>query len=443
MKTAKFKDLYTIDKGSKIRAKEAVINGSYPFYTSGELIKSLDTYQYNTRGIIIGTGGNPNWHFAEGAFSMSSDCCLLTNKQEYVDVKYAYYFLCAKPYILQRLYKGAGLKHISVSDIEEVEIDYPNLSVQRAIVTIMSFLDGVTEKLKNIQTEFPDVLLHYYLSLIDKSNGWDEVTIKDISLAIKSGPYGSQLHMDQIKQLGEVYVLGIDDIKNKVVSKLRASYLPIQELDKYKRYIIKESDVLFSIMGSVGNSGHSAVVPKGFGLAINTKHLADITLNLELCNPYYLSYALKNDPYIDAQIKAYKRGAIMDGLSLTDVKEIKVKLPNLKAQSLFERIYALHRKIEREMEQELSLLEKLRISLLSLFFSDKENPFERRQSTHSVLDDVEAVIKLVEQGSFSDMANYDEMRNLLYRYLDQKMVTQVYDEESQTVKLHIDETHKT
>lgn len=34
------------------------------------------------------------------------------------------------------------------------------------------------------------------------------------------------------------------------------------------------------------------------------------------------------------------------------------------------------------------------------------------------------------------------MRKLLYDYLDKEIVTQIYDEESQTIKLHIDETHK-
>lgn len=444
MQTAKLKDLFVIDRSSKIRAKDAIIHGRYPFYTSGEIVKYLNTYQYNTKGMIIGTGGNPNLHFAEGTFSMSSDCCLLTNKsnrQEVVDVKYAYYFLCARPFILQRLYKGAGMKHISLSDIKEIEIFYPDTAAQRAIVTIMSFLDDVIERRRNAKEDFSKILFHYYLSLIDKSNGWEEVTIKDISSEIKSGPFGSQLRKDQIKENGEIYVLGIDDVKNKVVSKQRASYLPIQELDRYKRYLVKEFDVLFSIMGSVGKSGYSAIVPKDFGLAINTKHLADITLNLKLCNPYFLSYALKNDPYIEAQIKTSKRGAIMDGLNLTDVRGIKIKLPNMKAQSRFEKIYSLHMDIERNMGKELSLLGELRISLLNRYFSGNDNSLQQNRVNHHA-DDVEAVIRLVEQGSFSDVANYDEMRNLLYHYLEQEMVTQVYDEKSQSLKLHINETHK-
>ena len=93
------------------------------------------------------------------------------------------------------------------------------------------------------------------------------------------------------------------------------------------------------------------------------------------------------------------------------------------------------------MGKELSLLGELRNSLLNRFFSGNDNSLQQNRVNHHA-DDIEAVIRLVEQGSFSDVANYDEMRNLLYHYLEQKMVTQVYDEKSQSLKLHINETHK-
>lgn len=439
MKTAKIKELFIIDRSSKTRAKEGILHGSYPFYTSGKSIKSLDTYQYNTRGLVIGTGGNPNLHFADGTFSISSDCCLLTSKQEYVDVKYAYYFLSAKPSILQRLFKGAGMKHVSVSDIREVEIEYPDLSIQQTVVTIMSFLDEIIERRIMIKDQFSEVLLNYYLSVTDKSNGWDEVSVDKILLDIKSGPFGSQLRKSQIIEKGNVYVLGIDDVKNKVVSRVRASYLSDDELDRYKRYLVKENDVLFSIMGTVGCS---AVIPKGFGKAINTKHLAAMTMNVELCNPYFLSYALMYDPYVEAQIQSHKKGAIMNGINLSDIKGIRIKLPNMKAQTLFDKIYALYRDIENKMIQELSLLEELRNSLLNQFFLAKDNLLQQENIHHHPKTDIAAVVRLIEQGGFADIANYDEMRKLLYDYLDKEIVTQMYDEESQTINLHINETHK-
>lgn len=56
MKSAKIKDIFNIDTSSKLRAKDAIPMGAYPFYTSGNNIKYLDTYQFNTKGIVIGKG---------------------------------------------------------------------------------------------------------------------------------------------------------------------------------------------------------------------------------------------------------------------------------------------------------------------------------------------------------------------------------------------------
>lgn len=440
MKSAKLKDLYHIDTSSHIRAKDALLHGAYPYYTSGKNIKSLNTYQYNTRGLVIGKGGNPNWHYVEGKFSISSDCCLLTNKQEIVDVQYAYYYFCAHPSMLYRLYKGAGIKHISISDIQEIQIDYPDLVTQRTITTAMAFLDDIIKRRKNTKEDITQVLLNYYLSIVNEANGLEEVMVHDVVVDIKSGPFESQLLKRQIKRNGEIYVLGIENIKNGVVKKQTPNFLPVYELEKYKRYLVKERDVLVSIMGTLG---YSAVVPENFGLAINTKHLADITVDSYKCNSYFLSYAFANDPFIKSQYRNCKRGAIMDGISLADLKGMRIKLPNLKAQNRFEQIFSLCRKIGEEIEMETSLLEELRCSLLKKLFSEIDKPTSKSQDNLKTELDIEAIIQLIEQGTFVDIANYDEIRRVLYECLDKKIVSQVYDEESQTIKLKVNETYKT
>lgn len=238
--------------------------------------------------------------------------------------------------MLYRLYKGAGIKHISISDIQEIQIDYPDLVTQRAITTAMAFLDDIIKRRKNTKEDITQVLLNYYLSIVNEANGLEEVMVHDVVEDIKSGPFGSQLLKRQIKRNGEIYVLGIENIKNGVVKKQTPNFLPVYELEKYKRYLVKERDVLVSIMGTLG---YSAVVPENFGLAINTKHLADITVDSYKCNSYFLSYAFANDPFIKSQYRNCKRGAIMDGISLADLKDMRIKLPNLKAQNRFEQIF--------------------------------------------------------------------------------------------------------
>lgn len=433
MESAKINDLFVIQTNSKLKAKEGKKEGQYPFYTSGEEIKYLDTFQCNTRGLIIGKGGNPNWRFANGMFSMSTDCCLLTAKQESVDIEYVYYYLCAFPTIMQRLYKGVGIKHISLADIKNIEIEYPPIEVQRTIVSVLSFLDAVIKKRQiNVVKNIPELLKSYYLQLVD-NNVWDKVRISDIATEIKSGPFGTQLHVSQFSDKGEIYVYGIDDLTKKVP---KTRYLSIAELDKYERYLVHGDDVLISIMGTVGRT---KVVPKDIGLAINTKHLVDITLNQDLCKPYFLAYTLENDRKVRRQIESSKHGAVMSAINMSDVKNLMITLPSIKVQMYFEEVYHQVKDIQKCMEEEIQLLKELRKSLLAKYFREN-NPLNasfsvtKKQKITSG-SDIDSLLTIINKGGFSNLSNYDEMRSLLYYYIGKDVVEQYYDKKTKKVKL--------
>lgn len=433
MESAKINDLFVIQTNSKLKAKEGKKEGQYPFYTSGEEIKYLDTFQFNTRGLIIGKGGNPNWRFANGMFSMSTDCCLLTANQEFVDIEYVYYYLCAFPTIMQRLYKGVGIKHISLADIKNIEIEYPPIEVQRTIVSVLSFLDAVIKKRQiNVVKNIPELLKSYYSQLVD-NNVWDKVRISDIATEIKSGPFGTQLHVSQFSDKGEIYVYGIDDLTKKVP---KTRYLSIAELDKYERYLVHGDDVLISIMGTVGRT---KVVPKDIGLAINTKHLVDITLNQDLCKPYFLAYTLENDRKVRRQIESSKHGAVMSAINMSDVKNLKITLPSIKVQMYFEEVYHQVKVIQKCMEEEIQLLKELRKSLLAKYFREN-NPLNasfsvtKKQKITSD-SDIDSLLTIINEGGFSNLSNYDEMRSLLYYYIGKEVVEQYYDKKTKKVKL--------
>lgn len=433
MESAKINDLFVIQTNSKLKAKEGKKEGQYPFYTSGEEIKYLDTFQCNTRGLIIGKGGNPNWRFANGMFSMSTDCCLLTANQEFVDIEYVYYYLCAFPTIMQRLYKGVGIKHISLADIKNIEIEYPPIEVQRTIVSVLSFLDAVIKKRQiNIVKNIPELLKSYYSQLVD-NNVWDKVRISDIATEIKSGPFGTQLHVSQFSDKGEIYVYGIDDLTMKAP---KTRYLSIAELDKYERYLVHGDDVLISIMGTVGRT---KVVPKDIGLAINTKHLVDITLNQDLCKPYFLAYTLENDRKVRQQIESSKHGAVMSAINMSDVKNLMITLPSIKVQMYFEEVYHQVKDIQKCMEEEIQLLKELRKSLLAKYFREN-NPLNasfsvtKKQKITSG-SDIDSLLTIINEGGFSNLSNYDEMRSLLYYYIGKDVVEQYYDKKTKKVKL--------
>ena len=118
----------------------------------------------------------------------------------------------------------------------------------------------------------------------------------------------------------------------------------------------------------MGTVGRVAVVPEDIGIAINTKHLAAITLNLGLANPHFIAFTLRSDPYILKQISKKGKGAIMTGLNLTIIKSLQLNLPPVKLQEKFEKRLQSISKNKKELVKQIDKSEQLFQSLLQRAF---------------------------------------------------------------------------
>ena len=180
-------------------------------------------------------------------------------------------------------------------------------------------------------------------------------------------------------------------------------------------------------------------MPKDIGLAINTKHLVDITLNQDLCKPYFLAYTLENDCKVKRQIESSKHGAVMSAINMSDVKNLMITLPSIKVQMYFEEVYHQVKDIQKCMEEEIQLLKELRKSLLAKYFREN-NPLNasfsvtKKQKITSG-SDIDSLLTIINEGGFSNLSNYDEMRSLLYYYIGKDVVEQYYDKKTKKVKL--------
>ncbi len=136
-------DVCTFLPKSKIKAGEGKEIGQYPFFTSSDTQKLfVDEYLHDGEVLIIGTGGKPSCNYYKGKFAFSTDNFVLQTKQNLL-CKYLYYFLRHNNLsILEKGFRGAGLKHIGKVYVKSVTVPIKGLLEQQSIVTI---LDKINE----------------------------------------------------------------------------------------------------------------------------------------------------------------------------------------------------------------------------------------------------------------------------------------------------------
>ena len=120
----KFTDIFSFQKKSGTKAGAGSNIGMYPFFTSsGNQSKFLNEYHFEKPGLIFGTGGMASVHLCKNKFAVSTDCFVVHPKNENkVFSDFYYYYFIGNMDILERGFKGAGLRHISKEYLSNIEL---------------------------------------------------------------------------------------------------------------------------------------------------------------------------------------------------------------------------------------------------------------------------------------------------------------------------------
>lgn len=325
-----------------------------------QLVKSSDILVSTVRPNLNGVALVPLT--LVGATASTGYCVLRANSQTLIS-EYLFYWVQTKSFIGDMMSKATGANYPAVSDkvIKQSKIPLPPLAEQQKIVAILDAADQLRQKDQQLVEHYTTLAQSLYLEMFGsnnpKSQQWPIVEMKELAAkhkgSMRTGPFGSNLLHSEFNSSGGVAVLGIDNaVKNKFMWPEKPRFITQEKYCELSKYQIFPNDVIVTIMGTVGRS---AVVPDDIPLAINTKHLAAITLDKKLANPLFLSFSIYSNPYIISQFEAKNRGAIMSGLNLTIIKETKLALPPVALQNQFAQHIQL---IEQQKQQAQIALEK-------------------------------------------------------------------------------------
>jgi type I restriction enzyme, S subunit len=430
METEKFKDLFDFQSKSKILAGEGLKQGEFPFYTSSSILKKwIDKAQFFNKALIFGTGGSASIHYAEGRFSVSTDCLVaVAKKDKSFNTKYVYYYIFGNIRILEQGFKGAGLKHIAKPYIQNLDIALPNLETQDKIVAILDKAKNLIEKREQTIKMFDELLRATFLDMfgdpILNPKKWDLDVFKNVAKNENSKRVPIK-QADRDKREGIYPYYGatgiIDDIDDY---KFDGDYLLIAEDGMNLLYNKKNNAFLASGKFWVNNHAHI--------LSYNGK-----------CTLKYLLYFLN---LID--LKPYITGIDQVKLNKNNLEKIIVPIPNLELQKKFETIFNKFEENKSKVVQSKTQLENLLNGLSQQAFSGKIlydinveldalvnsinlDLADEHNNINTIKNDVIFIQRLIDklnEQDFEDKSYYDKAKYIIFRIMKEEddLIKQIF-----------------
>lgn len=461
MITEKFKDIFWFGPKSKIKAGDGLDKGRFPFYTSSpKLTKWIDKEQHFDEALIFGTGGLASIHFADEPFSTSTDCLVAITTNKEIKTKFVYYYLFGNIHLIERGFKGAGLKHISKKYIENLDIPILPIETQNKIVTILDKASVLVKLREESIGLLNELLISNFLEIFGdpytNPNAWPIIKLGDYLEYIGDvGSNGSNaLVSKNLKMLDEedyAIMIRTVNLSNNDFTK-NIKYFSKETYDFFKKSKIFGGEIIMNKIGS--NAGDFWLMPnlnKPVSLGLNQLVIRPKNLN-KIFLFLYLSSAFGK-----LSLKSKVRGAATQSITKTAVRELEIFYPPLELQIKFEKYYLKYSDSLQNLQTSKQELSNLLSSLTQKVFNGQLNfnvDFEldalineidlqsKDNDLTKIIGDIAYLQRLVDKlnnQEFKEQDLYDKAKQAVFQLLaakegEQKII-QEFDESTKSIKL--------
>ncbi len=370
------KDNYTgLDEGLPFIATKDVGFDSVIDYENGVRIPISKINQFKivpeNTPIICAEGGSAGRKIG---FTNQEVCfgnklfALVPNK--YVDSKFLFYYYFSSSFQKYFSTEMTGIiGGVSMNKFKDIEIPIPPLPEQKRIVSILNeAFAAITKAKTNAEQNLKNAaaLFESYLQGVfeKKGAGWEELTLKDISIEFSRGKSKHRPRGDASLLCGDYPLIQTGDISNSIhwISTFTQTY---NEKGLAQSKLWPKGTICIAIVGAnVAETGilsfNSCFPDSVIGIVVNEKK----------ANNEYVEYLLQS---FKTYLKDKGKGTARDNINMATFEYQKFPFPKLKEQNLIvQKLNSLSsetKRLEAIYQQKLLNLEELKKSILQKAFS--------------------------------------------------------------------------
>jgi type I restriction enzyme S subunit len=266
---------------------------------------------------------------------------------------------------------GATMKHIVKKDFDDTIIPFPPICDQKEISDMFMRLDGIMNARRQELKKIDELVKARFIEMFGdpqiNSCNWEVVNISDVIDGRVSNGFFSK--RDDYCDDGNVSVLGVANIVNRMYSKI--DELPKTNADSkdIEKFEVKYGDMLFCRSSLVAEGiGKASIVPEGVQKKILFEcHVIRVPLNLEKCVPEYMQ-TLSTMDYFRNQVISQAKTATMTTIGQDGILKTNIILPPIEKQRQFYKFVKQVDKSKATVQKALDETQLLFDSLMQEYF---------------------------------------------------------------------------
>ena len=397
-----FADVTTGNKNTQ----DAVENGKYPFYVRSPIVERINSFSFDSEGIITagdGVGTGKVFHYAKGKFGLHQRAYLIHNFRG-VDPKY-FYFIFSKNFYerVHSMTAKSSVDSVRREMITKMEIPLPPPLEQQRIAKALSDVDSVIttlekliEKKKNIKQgtmqqlltgkkrlpSFATTTATKQTELGEIPADWEVKNLGEICDLI-NGDRSSKYPKDDEMVSSGIPFINAGHLKEGAVDFDEMDYITRNHYQSLSGAKIREGDILFCLRGSLGKN---ALVDFNDGApASSLCVIRHKTINEKLL------FQIINSALFDKQIIDANSGSSQPNLSAKEVSNFLIPIPTSKEEQtaianvlsgMDKEIETLNTKLEKYRNLKTAMMQQLLTGKIRLISSKaNEAIFEKKQHT--------------------------------------------------------------